>query len=136
MPRLTVWYIRSSLLYLMLGFTLGTLMLFNKGFLIDPRIWRLLPTHIEALLFGWTLQLVIGMGFWILPRFSKPPIRGNEMLAWGAFLLINAGIILIVIASFTSAFSFLTLTGRVAEALGVLAFAAHAFPRIKGFASS
>ena len=136
MPRLTVWFIRSSLLYLMLGFTLGALMLFNKGFLIDPRIWRLLPTHIEALLFGWTLQLGIGMGFWILPRFSKPPIRGNEILAWGAFWLISAGILLIVIDSFTPAFPFLTLAGRVTEALGVLVFAAHAFPRVKGFASS
>lgn len=31
MPRLTVWFLRSALIYLMLGFTFGMLILVNKG---------------------------------------------------------------------------------------------------------
>ena len=71
MPRLSIWYIRASLLYLVLGFTLGGLLLFNKGIPLDPRIWILLPAHIESVLFGWTVQLVMGMAFWILPDFLR-----------------------------------------------------------------
>jgi hypothetical protein len=92
----------------------------------------LLPSHIEFVLFGWVVQLVMGMAFWILPRFSKLPIRGNEKLAWGAFILVNSGIWLIVLASFGLGSHWLTLTGRAAESAGVLAFAMHAWPRVKG----
>ncbi len=132
MPRLSTWFIRTSLLYLALGFTFGGLLLINKGFPYFPYFWSLLPAHIEMVLFGWTVQLVMGMAFWILPRFSKPPIRGNEKLAWGAFILVNTGIWFIVLASYWSGSQWLTLTGRAAETAGVLAFAAHAWPRVKG----
>ena len=50
MPRLTVWMVRTSLLQLGIGFTVGMLMLFNKGVPFDPSIWRLLPIHIEMVL--------------------------------------------------------------------------------------
>jgi hypothetical protein len=133
MPRLSTWFIRSSLLYLALGFTLGSLLLFNKGIPLYPTLWNLLPAHIEFLLFGWTVQLVMGMAFWILPRFPKPPVRGNEGLAWGAFILVNFGIWSLVWDSFGPADPWLNLTGRAAEAAGVLAFVAHAWPRVKKF---
>lgn len=131
MPRLSNWFIRSSLAYLVLGFTFGGLLLFNKGFPLYPPLWSLLPSHIEFVLFGWTLQLVMGMAFWILPRFAKPPIRGNENLAWGAFFLINAGIWSLVLASFRPGAAWFTLFGRAAEAFGILAFVIHAWPRVK-----
>jgi hypothetical protein len=133
MPRLSTWFIRSSLLYLALGFTFGSLLLLNKGIPLQPALWTLLPAHIEFVLFGWTVQLVMGMAFWILPRFPKPPVRGNEKLAWGAFILVNFGIWSLVLASFGLADSWLILAGRTAEAAGVVAFVAHAWPRVKKF---
>jgi cbb3-type cytochrome oxidase subunit 1 len=133
MPRLTVWTIRASLIYLLLGFTFGGLLLFTKGLPWLPGLWILLPAHIEFVLFGWTVQMIMGMAFWILPRFPRPPIRGNETLAWAAFLLINTGIGLVALASLGFAGSGLTLTGRLAEIAGGVTFAAHAWPRIKGF---
>lgn len=135
MPRLSVWYIRASLLYLLIGFTFGSLLLFNKGLPLHPLIWGLLAAHIETLLFGWTVLLVMGMAFWILPRFPKPPVRGNENLAWGAFILVNLGIGCLAAGSFLQGGAWLTLAGRAAEGVGVLAFAAHAWPRVKGFGS-
>jgi cbb3-type cytochrome oxidase subunit 1 len=131
MPRLSVWFVRSALVYLILGFTLWALILINKGIPLHPLVWRLLPSHIEFVLFGWTVQLVIGMAFWILPRFANPPVRGNERLAWATLILVNIGILMIVLASFYSAFGWLNLAGRMAEAAGVLFFALHAWPRVK-----
>ena len=69
MPRLSQWYIRSAFIYLFLGFTIGALLLANKGIPLHPALWGWLPIHIEFLLIGWLLQLILGMAFWILPRF-------------------------------------------------------------------
>ena len=38
MPLLSIWLIRVALLYLLLGFTLGGLLLWNKGQTIHPVI--------------------------------------------------------------------------------------------------
>ena len=58
MPRLSVWALRGALLSLLTGFTLGALMLANKGQPFWPQAWSLLPAHIEFLLVGWMAQLV------------------------------------------------------------------------------
>lgn len=66
--------------YLVLGFTLGLLLLVNKGVPIHPALWRLLPAHAEFLLLGWTLQLALGVAYWILPRFGTR--RGAVWCGW------------------------------------------------------
>jgi heme/copper-type cytochrome/quinol oxidase subunit 1 len=131
MPRLTVWFIRAGLAYLAAGFTFGALMLFNKGLPLSPLVWRLLPAHIEFLLVGWTVQLIMGVAFWVLPRFSRAPRRGDIRLAWLAFLLLNGGIGLVVASPLISGLSWLNLLGRCAQAGAALAFALHAWPRVK-----
>lgn len=133
MPRLTIWFYRTSLVYLALGVTFGGLLLFNKGFPYFPSFWNLLPSHIEFVLFGWVAQLAMGVSFSLLPRFSKPPVRGNENPAWGAYILVNVGIWMVVIASFWLGNHWLTLAGRAAETAAILAFAIHAWPRVKGY---
>ena len=77
MPRLSVWIIRTALLYLGLGFTWGALMLFQKGVSLGAGLLRMMPMHIEFVLIGWTLHLAMGVAFWILPRFARGPSRGD-----------------------------------------------------------
>lgn len=131
MPRLSVWMVRTSFLYLVTGFTLGGLLLWNKGAPISPGVWSLLPAHIETLLMGWLIQLAMGVAFWILPRFERNPRRDNTHLAWAAYWFINAGIGVVVIGSLLTFFQGLSLTGRLLEISGAVAFAAHAWPRIR-----
>ena len=69
MPKLSCWFIRAALLHLALGITFGMLILLHKATPFYPPLWRLLSLHIELLLFGWTVQLVMGVAFWIFPRF-------------------------------------------------------------------
>jgi hypothetical protein len=114
---------------LALGFTLGGLILFHKGVPLHPLVWRLLPAHIEFLLFGWTIQLIMGVGFWIFPRFRRS--RGNEWPAWLAFGLVNAGTWLAGLGPTLAAPAIIILLGRLAEAGAVVAFAVHAWPRLK-----
>jgi hypothetical protein len=92
MPRLSVWAVRLALLYLLLGITFGALMLANKGVPFAPWIWNLLPAHIDILLFGFVIQLAMGVAFWILPRHRTGSQRGNENAVWAAIGLLNIGI--------------------------------------------
>lgn len=129
MPRLSCWFIRAALVYLALGFSLGGLILFHKGIPLHPTLWRLLPAHIEFLLFGWTVQLVMGVGFWIFPRFRRS--RGNEKPAWLAFALLNLGVWLAGVGPALGGPAAMLLLGRLAEVGAVVAFAGHAWPRLK-----
>ena len=93
MPLVSVWFIRSALLYLLAGFTLGALLLASKGLALPPELWRWLSVHLELLLVGWLVQLVMGVAYWIFPRFGMTPqARGREGLAWLALVLLNGGV--------------------------------------------
>lgn len=130
MPRPSVYFIRTSLIYLLFGFTFGGLLLANKGLIISPAIWMGSSIHIEFDLIGWLVQFVMGVAFWILPRFSKGPIRGNERLSWAAFILINAGILLVASEGMFEA-NGLILIGRVFETFALVLFAIGNWRRIK-----
>ena len=131
MPRLSVWFIRTGLLYLGVGFTLGALILFQKGVPYAGAVWQLLPMHIEFLLVGWTMQLAMGVGFWILPRFIHGAARGDERLVWLAYLVLNAGVLTVGIGAWLEVPRVILLVGRSAELLAALLFALHAWPRVK-----
>ncbi len=132
MPPLSVAYVRASLVYLALGFTLGAILLSNKALDFYPAAWKLLPVHIEMLMMGWFVQLAAGVAFWILPRLSGTAPRGSLFLVWSAFWLINLGISL-VIAEAIFSLPVLLLLGRLAELAGVMVFAIASWKRLKGF---
>lgn len=131
MPRLSVWMIRAALIYLGVGFTFGGLLLIHKGVPLSAWLWRTLPAHIEFLLVGWTLQLVMGVGYWILPRFRHPPRRGDVRLAILAVFSLNAGVLVAGLAPLFALPSGWIFWGRLLELGGALAFAVHAWPRVK-----
>lgn len=132
MPRLSQWYVKMSFGYLLLGFTVGALLLANKGRPLHPALWSLLPAHIEWLLIGWVAQFTLGVAFWILPRFWQEPRRGNATGAVIAIVLLNAGIVLVSLAGLLGLPVWATAAGRVLEIAAAAAFAHAAWPRIVG----
>lgn len=145
MPELSVWFIRTAFVYLLSGFTAGGLLLIQKGTNVYPRLWMLLPVHIEWLFIGWTLQLAMGVAFWILPRLraserygaqarsAQPPLRGNETIVAISYLLLNLGILFVIFDSLFQIMKWISITGRALELTAVLLFAIHALPRIRAF---
>jgi hypothetical protein len=131
MPRLSAWLIRTALIYLAVGLTFGSLLLAQKGVTLHPVIWRLLPAHIEFVLLGWTLQLAFGVAYWILPRLAHGPRRGNERLAWLAYLALNTGVLLAGLGPVVGLPPIAILVGRAAEVMAAVLFAANAWPRVK-----
>ena len=134
MPVLSIWMVRAALLSLGFGFALGAWMLTAKAIPFDPTYRRLLAPHIEVLLFGWLLQLAVGVALWILPRFEKPPKYGRIRLAWAGFFLLNTGVACVVIGSYVGGPSHpLALVGHLAELAAVLLLAIFLWPRVKPF---
>ncbi len=129
MPRLTVWAVRASLLHLLAGFTVGALLLAQKGIDLSPFLWRGLPAHAEFLLFGWTLQLGMGVAYWILPR--RRGRRQGEALAVASFALLNAGVLLAASTPLLTSVSGLRLGGKLLQFVAVSLFAFHAWPRVR-----
>jgi hypothetical protein len=108
-------------------------LLFHKGVPLHPALWWLLPPHIEFVLLGWTLQLAMGVAFWILPRYLQGPGRGREVTAWLAFVLLNGGVLMVGIGWMAGAPALIPLLGRMAEAGSAVAFGVHAWRRVRPF---
>lgn len=131
MPRVSVWLIRAALLYLGAGFTLGALLLVNKGTGFAPAVWHWLPVHFELLLVGWFVQLVMGVAYWIFPRFGMTrAARGREGLAWAAFGFLNAGVWLVCLGALDLG-SMTILLGRLSETLSAGLMAANIWARTR-----
>jgi hypothetical protein len=130
-PRLSVWLARTALCYLAIGVLAGAFLLVNRGVFLGAWVARLLPIHIEFLLIGWILQLALGVAFWILPRFRTGAERGREEFVWGAYVLLNMGVIAVAVGGAIGLPPAVPLLGRAAEALAAAAFSLHAWPRIK-----
>lgn len=139
MPKLSVWMVRSSLIYMGIGFLLGAMILHHKGIPIYDWTWQLLPSHIELMIFGWTMQFVMGIAFFILPRFSDQDNRyGPEYLGWWSFYLLNGGVCLSAIAQSFEIEAFI-LSGRLLVLLAVVTYTMMIWQRIKplgGYAAS
>ncbi|MCC7354307.1 MAG: cbb3-type cytochrome c oxidase subunit I [Anaerolineae bacterium] len=94
MPRLARWYIRTAFLYFAFGFTLGGAMLTDKW--LGPHVIfvALRQIHVHYLLVGWMVQFIIGVAYWMFPRFTREQPRGSEPLAWITYAALNVGLLL------------------------------------------
>jgi cbb3-type cytochrome oxidase subunit 1 len=84
------WFIRTAVLWLLLGLLLGTWMGLEPA-----RVPLLRTSHLHALLPGFVLFMIFGVGYHVLPRFSGRPVpwsRGPHV----HLFLANAGVACLV----------------------------------------
>lgn len=136
MPKWSVIFIRTALFYLLIGSLAGGIILLAKANLLNPRLQNYLPVHVETVLIGWIIHLVIGVAYWMLPRYSREPFRGSLRPVIACFVLLNLGLLMVVFASIATELTWLAFAGRILEFAGVAMFALHAWPRIKPFADT
>jgi heme/copper-type cytochrome/quinol oxidase subunit 1 len=141
MPRLTRYFIKTALIYLVASLLIGALVLARAAFDLPSELAAALaaltPVYFHLFMVGWVTQLIFGMLFWMLPRQSKERPRGNESLAWIAFITINVGLLMRAIgeplvtlqpdlgAGWLLAFS------AVLQLIGGWAFIGNAWPRVR-----
>jgi hypothetical protein len=89
MPRLVRWSIRTALIYFVLALAAGLLLAIPI-----VKIPALTPVYFHLLMVGWVTQLIIGVAYWMFPRYSKESARGAEWLGPTIYILLNVGLIL------------------------------------------
>jgi hypothetical protein len=134
MPRLSQYFVKSALICLAVGFTIGGLILASKATTaISGLVWLWFPAHIILLLNGWLVQLAIGVAYWILPRMAGSD-RGRIHWAWASFFTLQAGLILAVASMLEMWWQparVLFAPGVVFQAVAMMLFIVHAWPRVR-----
>jgi hypothetical protein len=139
-PRLSQLMIRTALVWLALGYTIGGLLLLNKAVPILPWLWTLRYTHVHLLLIGWMVQFACGVAFWILPRLDAGGARGDERPVWLCYAALNSGVVLAGLhdplaatIGGARAIDLMLVAAGVLYIVAIVAFASHAAPRIVPF---
>jgi cbb3-type cytochrome oxidase subunit 1 len=87
MSWVSVWFVRTSIIYLGVASVLGIIM----STFPDTTIY-LKFIHVHLNLLGWTSMMIYGVGYHIFPRFSGRPLWSNN-LATAQFWTAQAGLI-------------------------------------------
>ena len=90
MPRITRWFIKSGMIYFMLGILLALISEFpavDSGSLLLPVYWHML-------VLGWITQIIMGVSIWMFPRRKRNRRKTETRKAFLAFWTLNAGLIL------------------------------------------
>ena len=64
MSRLAILFLRTSLVFFLIGMTIGTVGLGDPTWMTRERV----VAHTHLLLVGWLLNTVIGVAWWMFPR--------------------------------------------------------------------
>ena len=138
MPPLTRYFIKTALVYLVVALLAGLLVLAQPVLDLPSEVAALTPVYFHMLMVGWVTQLIFGMLFWMLPKYARERPRGDEHLAWAAYVLLNVGLLLRVVGEPLVTLrpewglGWLLATSAVLQLLGGWAFIGNAWPRVKG----
>jgi len=98
MPTLTRYFIKSGLIFFGLAILTALLLALQEAFALFPASVKLMPVFWHFLVFGWVTQIIMGVSVWMFPRKTRKASRGDETLAWVAFILLNIGLVLRAVA--------------------------------------
>ncbi len=137
MPRLTRYFIKTALIYLAAAMLLGFLLILRSTIDLPAELLALSPVYFHLFMLGGVAQLIFGMLFWMLPKYSKEKPRGHEQLAWAAYTLINIGLVLRVIGEPLNAVradlgaGWLLALSALLQLIGGWAFIIAVWPRVR-----
>jgi heme/copper-type cytochrome/quinol oxidase subunit 1 len=86
---------------------------------------------------GWVTQFIIGVVYWMFPKYFRDRPRGSELLGWASYVLINLGLLLRVIGepllgqNPALLWGWLLVISASFQWLGGLAFVANTWGRVK-----
>lgn len=139
MPPLTRWFIKTSFLYLILSLFVGAILGAQLIWNFPPASINLSPTYFHLLAEGWITMLIIGVIFWMFPKFSLQRPRRSLGLGWASYVLLNLGLLLRLISEpvITSmnnplpSWGILLTLAALLQWLGGMAFVFNTWARVK-----
>ncbi len=137
MPFITRLFIKSALLYFVAALIAALTLALNPLLALPGFVTALSPVYFHLLMVGWVTQLIMGVAYWMFPKFTREKPRGYTWLIWATFLLLNSGLLLRVVAEpmrvlqSTAWWGWLLALSALLQWLAGLAFVANCWPRIK-----
>jgi hypothetical protein len=130
LPRLSRWFIRTALVYLLVSLMVGVAQpsLTSAGLIL----W---PTSVHLLVVGWLTQLIFGVAYWMFPRQRAASSLWPEHLGWLAYGSLNAGLVLRAIAEsgpLTASRSAWFLLSALLQLIAGWSFVIATWPRVRG----
>lgn len=97
MPTIARLYIKTSLCYL--GAALLTAFAMAVGTIADaPDTAALWQPYLHLFVVGWLTQLIFGVAYWLIPRYSRENPFGRSQIVIAAYVLLNLGVVLRLVA--------------------------------------
>ncbi len=93
MPRPARWLIKTALLYLVVALGIGLVRAGQTAGLVPGTATILWLPQLHLLTVGWLTQLIFGVAFWLFPS-PAPSTQPSPRLVWGAYGVLNAGLLL------------------------------------------
>ncbi len=137
MPPLTRLFIKTALAYFMTALLVGLALAANVLFTLPPVVAALNPIYFHLFMVGWVTELIIGVAYWMFPKFTRAQPRGSERLVRITYICLNIGLVLRLIAepmlSFQTArlWGWLVALSALLQWLAGLTFVVNIWPRVK-----
>jgi hypothetical protein len=138
MPTLTRWYLKTALICLAAALLIGALLAARTVWTLPPLAGGLGPVYFHLFMVGWVAQLIFGVVYWLFPKYSKEEPRGRPGLGWAVYFLLNAGLLLRVVAEPLNAvrpgalWGWLLALSALLQWLAGVGFVVNTWPRIHG----
>ena len=94
MPPLTRWFVKTSLVHLIIALLVGMAMALQKLLPMPAELAAMGAVYVHLFVIGWVSQLIFGVAYWMFPKYSRSKPRGSESLGWATYSLLNSGLIL------------------------------------------
>ncbi len=137
MPIITRLYVRTSLIYLFAALTLAVVLSLSQVMDLPLLLRAAGPVYFHLFLVGWVTQLIMGIVFWMFPKYSKERPRGREGLAVATYVLLNIGLVLRLLGEPAAAgstapvWSWLLVLSATLQWLAGMFFVANTWGRVK-----
>ncbi|OFV99477.1 MAG: hypothetical protein A3F68_09180 [Acidobacteria bacterium RIFCSPLOWO2_12_FULL_54_10] len=127
-------FIKTALVYLLLGAAAGGWMLLEQARVVPVSPKNLFSIHIHLVGIGFFLMMVCGVALWMFPRKSGEDrvTAAREPFAWATYILLTGGLAIRCMAMlFPEIFSNRVLAVSVfIQVGGILSFVLSIWPRI------
>ena len=127
-------FIKTALVYLVLGVMAGAWMLLRQAGAPLPEVTNLPTVHIHLLGLGFFMMMVCGVALWLFPRKSGETRQeaARDPLAWTTYYLITIGLAVRCLTLLLPAVLGNVVLGisAVVQFAGVASFAIAIWPRV------
>jgi hypothetical protein len=137
MPPITRTFVKTSFIYFIAALATGLLLSLGPMLPWPRMVGAVSPVYFHLFMVGWVTQLIIGVAFWMFPKFTQKRPRGSEWLAWLTYAFLNSGLMLRILAEPGQViynhflWAWLLVLSALLQWLGGMTFVLNTWPRVK-----